>query len=107
MWVHGEELHDALIERRDEFLKYMLSYNIIDQNVAESAWHQNDAHRVTDRIIDIIADRPNNCEAVYNIMMMMKNHKAAAVFKAVCEAFGKDLEGEAWSKGNIIIGGNR
>ena len=99
VWAQGKELHDALIESRDEFLDYLVSYNIIDQKEAESAWHQNDAHRVTDRTIDIIANRPNDCEAVYNIMMMMNNHKAAVVFKAVCEAFGKDLEGEAWSNG--------
>ena len=94
-----EDLNEALTDCSEDFIRYLLSYHILKDKEAELICKRKDRSLIANRLVDMIADKPESSVGIYNILMIMKNKKGAAVLKAVCETFGKELEGATWAEG--------
>ena len=97
--IQRKDLQEALTDCSEDFTRYLLSYDILKEKEAQSIWKLKELNLVAERLVDMIADKPESSVGIYNILMIMKNKKGAAVLKAVCETFGKELEGATWAEG--------
>ena len=100
--IQRKDLQEALTDTSEDFIRYLLSYDILNEKEAQSIWKSKERSLVANRLVDMIADKPESSVGIYNILMIMKNQKGAAVLKTVCETFGKELEGATWAEGENV-----